>query len=305
MVSDSLSHNYAIVLLSYNHPDLTERCIGSVLELNFPKNHFFLIHNGSETKNINRLQNRFPDISHVIIPENIGFAAGTNFGLKKAFTDFAYVFFLTNDTEVLKIPSFIPPQFQFISPEILKRNTTKIDSVAGIVNSRLGTLKHLKINTLPNYEFVLNKDNTNNLDSKYFELNTIYKLKKHESFYIPGTSFVIHKNIFNLLNGFDESFHTYWEDVDFSFRFKNVDFKMYTTQLFSLKHKIGKTCHKDRFYTLYLYQRNRKKFMKKHNQFNIFFIINYSKDLFNIFFKIIFKKNRAQNLKYLWKVIYE
>jgi len=87
------------------------------------------------------------------------------------------------------------------------------------------------------------------------------------------------QNTFEQLQGFDERFHTYWEDVDFSLRAhkKNISLGYCDKTIF--RHKIGKTCHKDRFYTYELFQRNRGRCMTKNSLTSLRFYMNYIPDI--------------------------
>lgn len=269
--------DYAILILSYNHPDLTHRTIESVLKLQFPPENIFLMHNGSEKKFQTQLQNIFPQIGHFALDINRGFTGGANYGLQKTFENFENVFFLTNDTEVNQLPEYFPAA-DLISPMIYKRKTAEIDSIAGALNIQTGQLKHLR---------------------------KLEDLKLSEKLYVPGTAFGIKRVLFNRLQGFDETFHTYWEDVDFSLRATQMGIQIHCSDQFQLLHKIGKTCHKDRFYTLYLFQRNRRKLMNKHHYVTFRFWISYSYDMLKLLKKIISKPNRVEPLKFWWKAIYE
>jgi GT2 family glycosyltransferase len=240
---------YAISVLSFNHPELTAKCLKSVL-LHTTTENIFLTHNGSLQKHVHRLKAEFPDITHVEMPINKGFTGGANVAIKTAIEKFETVLFLTNDTEAIQLPEAAPKDFSSI--KLLRRNSEEIDSVMGALNPRTGKLKHLK--------------NLN--DQQVSDLT-----------YIPGTAFWMTKKAFEQLQGFDERFHTYWEDVDFSLRAhkKNISLGYCDQTIF--RHKIGKTCHKDRFYTYELFQRNRGRCMTKNKLTSLRFYMNYIPDI--------------------------
>ena len=272
--------NYAIALLSYDHPDLTAKAVASVLSLNFSKEKLFLIHNGSELSHVNRLKTQFPDIRHLQTFENKGYSAGANFGFKEIFNIEENIFFLTNDTEVLELPKFFPQDLDLFSIPILKRNTQQLDSIQGVVNLRTGRLQHLRS----------------------FDSN----LKPYMKTYVPGSAFGLTKKAFEILDGFDESFHTYWEDVDLSLRAAlQPTLRMGFSESFKVRHKIGKTCHKSRFYTLYLFQRNRRRVLACFGTFPVLFYFNYGFDMGRLFFKILFKSDRKKQLQFWWKALYD
>ncbi len=271
--------NYGLVILSFNHPELTEKCVRSVLELGFPVTQIFLVHNGSEKKWVQQLKLHFGEAQHVILPFNKGYSGGANAGFLQAFSLYDEVFMLTNDTEMLSLPEKFPKDIDLIAPVILKRQTETIDSLMGYFDSKTGDLRHIR-------------------DSRELHIQSL-------GFYVPGTAFGLRKSCFNKLNGFDESFHTYWEDVDFSLRAQDENFKLGHSNLFQLRHKIGKTCHKDRFYTLYLFQRNRRKLMKKRGLASPTFYFHYFLTMLRLLKNILIKPNRRAPLLLWWKAIYE
>ncbi|MES2803170.1 MAG: glycosyltransferase [Bdellovibrionota bacterium] len=240
---------YAISVLSYNHPELTAKCLKSVL-LHAATENVFLTHNGSLEKHVAKLKSEFPDIRHIVLTENKGYTGGANATLKETLKHFSDVLFLTNDTEAITLPQTAPNQFSSI--KLLRRNSEEIDSVMGSLNPRTGKLKHLK------------------------------KLTDHhrnDITYIPGTAFWINRDAFAKLEGFDERFHTYWEDVDFSLRAHKQKISVSYDDTTIFRHKIGKTCHKDRFYTYELFQRNRGRCMTKNNLTSLRFYLNYIPDI--------------------------
>ena len=152
-----------------------------------------------------------------------------------------------------------------------------VDSVLGTVNTRTGALNHLKTLHQPN--------------------------KKSEVSYAPGTAFGVTRECFQQLGGFDETFHTYWEDVDLGYRAQLQKIEIRHCDEIKLRHKIGKTCHKDRFYTLYLFQRNRKRFMKKHRLINLLFLLAFSKSMLRLLIRICLGPHPTTPLKLWWRAL--
>lgn len=262
----SCANSFAISILSYNHPDLTEKCVRSVLSRGYV-GEIYLIHNGSLLKNETHLKNLFPQILHFSVPQNRGYSAGANFVLSTVFQKYETCLFLTNDTELIQLPKIIPHEFS--SVQSYKRQTEKIDSIGGLIDIKHGRLVHRK----------------NETDQ--------YNIKDYIP-YVPGTAFWMTKKIYESIGPIDETYHTYWEDVDFSYRagLKKIPLSHSTDTI--IRHKIGKTCHKDDFYTYYLFQRNRKRFMKKHNLTNFKFWILFYFDLL---------KNMKSRYSITWKII--
>ncbi len=218
--------------MSFNHPHLTAKCLDSILD-HFKETKVFLIHNGSDEKNINYLKDKYPLIQHIIISENKGFTGGANLGLKYVFQEFEWVYFYTNDVLTHAVPMQVPVEKGLFAPVIYRRKIEKIDSIGGVFYPWLKKIYHCK-------------------SIQEFNKKRIWGFS-----YIPGTAFLVHKNVFNEIGEFDETLHTYWEDVDYSVRINLKKLKLGVVQDWKLIHKVGKTCHKNKFYTSFLFQRNK------------------------------------------------
>lgn len=234
--------NYGFCVLSYNHPHLTADCLNSVLKFISPEK-TLLCHNGSLKTHQDFLTNQFPKIHHVFAQENKGYSGGMNFLLKESFLKWDWVYALTNDT---LLHSFSNKDLEpgFYAPIIYRRKINMIDSVGGGFIPEQEKIYHFK---------------------SFEEWNLTAPLKFP---YIPGTAFILHKSVFEKIGLFDETLHTYWEDVDFSVRAFNLGIKMGPSDSMQLIHKVGKTCHKNKFYTSYLFQKN-KTIVSNRYKFNL------------------------------------
>lgn len=225
---------FRVVILSFNHPEITQRCVNSVLKLGILPERVILVHNGSDKNFIQYLHKKLPAIQHLTLDKNLGFTGGANAGMRLGFSQTEWVYFLTNDTEALSLPSQIPREAALLSPLVHRRKVSVIASRLGLFDPRWGELRHLQ------------------------NAGDFAKLPLHGYLYAPGAGFLIPKIIFTETGGFDEALHTYWEDVDLSVRVQKAGFQVKHDPKLSLIHFVGKTCHKKPFYTTYLFQRNRK-----------------------------------------------
>lgn len=257
--------NLAIVILSYNHSQLTTECVESALN-KAPHLSIYLIHNGTEEKQRDLLYKKFtsPQIHHLELPVNKGFSGGANFGLATVLKNHSWVLFLTNDTLLKNLPdvdffTHLPPG-QY-APLILVKRNQRVDSIGAAIKPHTGHLFHIK-----------SKD----------DFHKIQKQKKSSYVYVPGTAFIIDRQTFFNSEGFDERLGTYWEDVDYSLCLQKNNQNVGVLPDVVIEHKIGKTCHKDTYYTTYLFQRNRLIISWKHSPFwgKGLFTTTVAKDLF-------------------------
>jgi GT2 family glycosyltransferase len=218
------------LVLSFNHPEITARCIRSVQTAGISDSSIHLVHNGSTEKHSQLLETQFKNINHIKIRQNQGFANGANIGLNSVFQKTNWVCFLTNDTTIYQIGN-TPVLSGLYAPLIYARKTKFIDSFGAMFFPNIAKLTHRRSTTIEPLRDGIE--------------------------YVPGTAFIIDKDTFTRTKGFDETLGTYWEDVDFSVRLKNSGGHLFYDDRWKVIHQIGKTCHKNPHYTSYLYQRNK------------------------------------------------
>jgi GT2 family glycosyltransferase len=225
-------------ILSYNHPQLTIKTINSLLE-HFPMSNIYLTHNGSAEANIKLLQSTFPEINHLIHNPNIGYAGGVNFSFREIFknSEISWIYFFSNDATLKNIPKDLPLIPGMYGPTSYRRNGKYIDSIGAIFIPYLAKIYHTK--------------------SK----EEFYKGK---TTYIPGSAFLLHRNIFEMTGGTDESLFCYFEDIDWSMRIKKAGGRLEILENFITSHGIGKTTRKDSYYTFYLYNRNHRRISRRY-----------------------------------------
>lgn len=222
-----------VAILSFNHPEITAKCIRSVLPFSNVEN-IHLLHNGSLSQHVDSLKTQFPEIHHHILKDNRGFTGGTNEILKLVFKFSDWVFFITNDCELLT-PMTVPVVPGLFAPKIWRRKTGQIDSLGGVFTPLRKKLIHSQLSNRKPFVW-----------------------PRLQYFYVPGTAFIMHKSVFEKVGPFDESLHTYWEDVDYSVRAHRTGVLIDVLPNIEIRHAVGKTCHKDKFYTNHLFKRNRE-----------------------------------------------
>ncbi len=225
---------FQLVILSYNHPEITLRCVKSALDFT---QEIILVHNGSDEKNVHYLKFVFPEISHLEFKENTGFTGGANQGLKAAFLKSQWALFLTNDCTLESLPE-IPLTQGVWGAHVLWKNSSKTDCIGGRFFPSKGHLAHCK---------------------------SLQEFETMGGFaYIPGTAFVIDKESFEKAGPFDQSLGTFWEDVDLSMRATKGGVQLGVLSDFRVRHAGGKTTKKKPYYTKNLFPRNRKIISRKY-----------------------------------------
>lgn len=218
----------SVVIVSYNSQGFIEKCINSVLKNLSEKGEVIVLDNGSNDKTVDILKKFGNRIILKLSDKNLGFAKGYNLVAKQAKGE--YLFILNPDTEIQR------PIFD----ELIKFYETTVD--AGIVVPKL---------IMPNGQsqaFVRKLPTLWGAVKEY-----ILGITHAYSEYVPegdkpqvvemayGAAWLIKKDLFEELRGFDEKFFLYYEDVDFCKRLKKLSKKVYYYPKVSIKHLVGGT----------------------------------------------------------------
>lgn len=234
-----MASTFRIGILSYNHPEITTRTIESCLTATSSAP-ITLLHNGSDARWVKQLQARFPNLEHIILNENRGFTGGANALIERVLVQSEWCLFLTNDVQLIKAQQ--PSQVGLVTPLIHRRKQGFIDSMGALFDPNTGRLEHCR------------------------SLDAFLRPKKSYLQYIPGTAFWVHRDLFQSIGGYDERLGTYWEDVDYSQRVRLAGQNLLFCEKTELIHSVGKTCHKLKKYTAYLFVRNKYYVSLKYNQ---------------------------------------
>ena len=212
-----------ICVLNWNGGIHLKDCIESI-KLNTLQDFLVTVIDNNSTDN--SLSNLSDDIEVIHLDENYGFGRGYNVGIERCLTaDDEYIVLLNYDTIVTN--NFIQSIIEKISingskyiygAKILYNN--KKDSIwysGGEVNLAKGIISHNNIRE--------NRQSTC-LEDQYTD-------------YITGCCMIMHKDIFFKLEGFDERFFMYNEDVDFCLRAKEMGVKSRFLSNVILFHKVS------------------------------------------------------------------
>ncbi|HBA36727.1 TPA: hypothetical protein DCZ15_02510 [Candidatus Falkowbacteria bacterium] len=190
---------FSLIIINYKTPDLTADCLrGIFLWLSREEAEIILIDNASRDGSREKLQAEFGSQIKIIANEhNLGFAAANNQGAAVARGD--YLLFLNSDT-------VIKENFWNTCARLLEDNKD-----IGLISPRL---------RLPSGEYQ---------QAAFGKFPTLWRLlaqttKKDQvisggtdfyvSDWISGCALMIKKNVFQELDGWDDNFFLYYEDVD-------------------------------------------------------------------------------------------
>ena len=179
----------SVIIVNFNGKNYLEKCLESLMKINYEKYEIILVDNNSSDKSIEFVKNSFPSVIIIKLNKNYGFAEPNNIGAKNAKGDL--LLFLNNDTVVR--PNFINEMV-----EVLKK-----DSKIAICQSLL---------MKPNGEVDSSGDFIDTLGRSYTSRNKETNVKKILS--AKGASMMVKTDSFWDLGGFDKKFFASFEDVE-------------------------------------------------------------------------------------------
>ncbi len=215
-----------VIVLNWNGKYLLKDCLGSLEKVDYKNFNVLVVDNGSTDESVKYIESTFPNVDVLELKDNIGYAAGNNTGFKHAILkhDPKIVVFLNNDT--------------FVDPQFLRELVLILDNLdAGIsaakiyyadeperiwfngaeVNLTIGKIAHRNIRKMDSTDISM-MDTTD---------------------YATGCCFAIKSYLFSEMNGFDENFSMYAEDVDLSLRVKNSGRKILMAPDAKIWHKVS------------------------------------------------------------------
>jgi GT2 family glycosyltransferase len=198
----------------------------------------------------------FDNIRIVDTKENMGFARACNAGAKIAGGDI--LFFLNPDTKI-------------ISGDIHALIKTINTSSVGVVSPQLLTSSGVIQPWSAGYEITLLEIISNNIgiikSSNLWKKNT-----KHKPDWISGAAMLIKKDLFNKINGFDENFFMYFEDVDICKRVKDASLDIVISPLFQVLHFGGQSSSGTKQQKKFYYTSQDYYFKKHQGIISLFFL---------------------------------
>ncbi len=241
----------AVVILNYNGRDDTLACLASVYRSNGIALDVIVVDNGSSDGSVTALKAAYPSLIVIENSRNLGFAAGCNQGISKAFErGDEYIVLLNNDTDV-------PPEalgllaghlekdsaIGAISPMIFYwENRERIWSSGGRIDWARGIWT--------------NKGDRRYLAGQPYEVDAL-----------SGCCLMIPATVLRECGLFEEKLFLYGEDIDLCLRIGRSGRKLVVLPAARIWHKVGASVGgSESAAYLYYTQRNRLYFMRTYTR---------------------------------------
>jgi GT2 family glycosyltransferase len=257
-----------IIIVNWNSGELLRNCIQSIpiaINSSFRLNRIIVVDNNSSDNSLSFEFDLNLPISFIKNHQNSGFARACNQGAYGSEADF--LLFLNPDTRLYNDSLSIPSRFLSCHPRVgivgvqlvnekgeVARNCARFPSVFSMIYSSFG-LNRIFPKIFPG-QFMKEWDH----------------LADSEVDQVMGSFFMIRRDLFVRLRGYDESFFVYFEDLDLALRAKKLGFSNFYLSGTRIYHKGGGTTESIKAMRLALILHSKLIYCKKHfNKVEYFF----------------------------------
>lgn len=214
-----------ILILNWNDCQETIKCLESLQKVTYHNYQIVVIDNGSIDDSVEKIKDKFPDVTLIENKKNLGFAGGNNVGIKYALKSGAdYVLLLNNDTVVE--PEFLE--------ELIK--VGEGDANVGVVQCKiLRENDHTIIDSVGQIFFPVR--GAKDIESGSLDEGKFDKIK--EIFGACAAAALFKNKIFKEVGMFEEDFFCIFEDVDLSWRIRLAGYRVLLVPKSVVYHKRG------------------------------------------------------------------
>lgn len=190
----------SVIIVNYNGGTDVAQCIRSLESDPYRSYEIILLDNASTDGSAEQVAHMFPDVRIIESSHNLGFGAGNNLAAQHANGE--YLAFLNPDTCVA--PGWLDPLITALED----------DPQAGLATSKILLYDQPeRINTCGNDVHYTGLTLCRGAGMPHDALNTLAEVSA-----ISGAAFVMRRNLYEMLAGFDGTFFLYMEDTDLSWR---------------------------------------------------------------------------------------
>lgn len=261
---------FSVIIVSWNVRQDIINCLGSIYDYQSSRPfEVIIIDNASSDGSTQEIREKFPSVTCVSNNKNYGFAMANNQGIKLAKGE--YLLFLNPDTIVH--PGALDYLIDFMDdnkdvgacgPKLLnedgstQRSTREFPSYRGALY-RFTFLKYFKI-FKNSYRSWLMKD----FDHK----------SQEDVDQLMGAALLVRKSIIDKIDGFDENFFMYYEEVDLCYRIKQYGWRIVFLPQACIAHLGGRSSQQIPAAKRIMMLRSLLKYFRKNHGIGITFLFS-------------------------------
>lgn len=286
---------FSIIIVTFNSQEHIEMCLSQILNTKiFTPFEVIAVDNASNDETCLIIESKFPKVRLVKNKKNLGFAKAANQGAKIAKGE--YLLFINPDTVVKN--GQIEAMVNFLESKqdvgIVGCKVLNHDNSLQPSCGQFPTILRIIFDRLP----ILNRGSGIQIrDEKFYS-------KIREVDWVSASCFVIKKEAFETVEGFNNKIFMYGEDMDLCYRAKQAGFKSYFLPRLKIIHyDTGKNNPLRRPHKYFFMRKGLLLFLKKHRSNISYLIFQGIIRLEALFFLLLLplRKYKTQEEKDLWR----
>ena len=228
-----MKKDISVVILNWNGSAMLQRFLPSVIRYS-EEAEIIVADNGSTDHSIDILREKFPSVRILPFRENYGFAEGYNRAIQQIETP--YVLLLNDDVEVT--PHWLQPLLEFMNhhpevaacqPKILSETQRELFEYAGACG---GFIDHL------GYPYCRGRI-FNHVEKDRGQYDQVCPI-----FWATGAALLVRTDVFRKEGGLDKRFFAHMEEIDFCWRLRSRNYRIYCIPQSTVYHVGGGTLPK-------------------------------------------------------------
>lgn len=201
-----------IVIISYNCKEFTLRCINTIYETYPNKDvRIIVVDNASKDDTVESIKSKYPEVEIIQNEKNLGYASAVNIGVKA--TKSQYIIISNPDVEYHSNTIAILINYLEANEKVGVAGPLQVFP-NGSWQFCYGDVPSIKL-SLKLIFFIYSLQNICNF---LFYKQKIYKTKPKKVGYIDGAVIATKRDAFDSINGFDEDYFLYTEELDYCYR---------------------------------------------------------------------------------------
>jgi len=295
------NQNLDIIIVNWNSGELLLNCINSILINNSCKFNIniIIVDNNSSDNSLDKIPTN-KNIKIIRLENNIGFGGACNIGVESCTSEL--ILFLNPDV-------IVPENVLCKTISFFNKNKYSVIGIKQINQNNIIARTCARKPTLVNVF---------NHSTGLYKINKLFKSYKmtdwdhsnsSEVEHVIGSFYLMLKQDFLIAKGFDERFFLYYEDFDLSLKIRSLNKKIYYWTDEFVYHEGGGTTKNILDKRLYLSQKSKLLFFKKHfstfKYILIFIVIVFFEFLIRLFLSIIlFRFKQSNQIIKAYKMLY-
>lgn len=193
-------YDLSVIIVNYNTVDFLVRCLDSVASQSNVNSEVIVVDNASRDNSIEEISKNYPWVKLIASRQNLGFAGANNKALNAC--KGKYIYYLNPDTEV--------------RPGVFKCMIGYMDShpEVGLAGTRL-------VNPDGSFQSSVEKRYPGERHAK-----REFEELKGDIAWVMGASMIVRRDVVEALQGFDENYFLYGEDLDLCLRIRKAGWEI-------------------------------------------------------------------------------